>query len=430
MSIIYMIVRNHVLNVCRYILRREASQNKGLRTSKQLADLQDKQNALYCLIQNLHEVQLVYTPHVATLISETQPPPEATNTRPYASLPSEVLVKNIPLFLPSSLPSHIRALPELKEICNLERHLGEPQADDALAEIRHQRRVIQGLWLFKRLNVSGTGNRPNTRMITLYKRFSNKMDRAAQKYRVAWRALCILDPSGSWSERLKDLKSKDVSGPGRDPDDSTASNSRYEPSWIWLVWHSSSSGSEMHIGEDEFNESMHVEWAKARARMMRWKEELMLVQEEMRRVVAYHKWKADWWRERGSTRHHADQVISSGISGYAYKQADISMHMAEQCALHWLPHLKLQGIMLPWGVAYEHLLVKPRGLTGGPDEVLGDATGDIDYVEDLDDNGNETEGEDEHEADEDDYFELDDNLLVMFLSVQLYFFLISFLPSH
>ena len=115
-----MIVRNHVLNVCRYILRREASQNKGLRTSKQLADLQDKRNALYRLIQNWREVQLVYTPHVATLISETQPPPEAMNTRPYASLPSEVLVENIPLFLPSSLSSHIRALPELKEICNLE----------------------------------------------------------------------------------------------------------------------------------------------------------------------------------------------------------------------------------------------------------------------------------------------------------------------
>jgi hypothetical protein len=307
------------------------------------------------------------------------------------------------------LPSHIRALPELKEICNLERRLREPQADDALAEIRRQRRVIQGLWLFKRLNVSGTGNRPNTRMIGLYKRFNNKTDRAAQKYRVAWRALGILDPSGSWSERLKELKSKDVSGPGRDPDDSTASNSRYEPSWIWLVQHSSGSGSEMHIGEDEFNESMRVEWAKARARMMRWKEELMLVQEEMRRVIAYHKWKADWWRERGSMRHHPDQVISSGISGYAHKQADMSTRMAEQCALHWLPHLKLQGIMPSWGLEYEHLLVEPRGSTCGPHDVLrDDATPDLDYVEDLDDNDNETEVEDEHEGDENDYFELDD----------------------
>ena len=33
--------------------------------------------------------------------------------------------------------------------------------------------------------------------------------------------------------------------------------------------------------DEEFNDSMHVEWAKSRARMMRWEEELLLVQEEM-----------------------------------------------------------------------------------------------------------------------------------------------------
>jgi hypothetical protein len=121
-------------------------------------------------------------------------------------------------------------------------------------------------------------------MLGLYKRFNNKTDRAAQKYRVAWHALSTLDPGGSWAERLKELKPKDVSGTGRDPDDSTASNSRYNPSWIWLVQRvgqSSGSGSESHISEDEFNENMRVEWAKARARMMRWKEEWLLIQEEM-----------------------------------------------------------------------------------------------------------------------------------------------------
>ena len=186
------------------------------------------------LIQTWRKVQLIYTPHVATLISQTQPPHEVTNMAPYASLPSEVLAENLQLFLPSSLPPPIRTLPELKDICSLERRLREPQADDALAEIRRQHRVIQGLWLFKRLNVSGTGNRPNTRMLGLYRRFNNKTDRAAQKYRVAWHALSTLDPGGSWVERLKELKPKDVSGPGRDPDDLTASNSCYEP-WVDLA---------------------------------------------------------------------------------------------------------------------------------------------------------------------------------------------------
>jgi len=162
---------DHILNICRYLICCKASQKKGLRTSKQLADLQDKQNALSRLIQNWREVQLVYIPHVATLLLQPQSPPDAT-----ASSPPGVLAKNIPLLLPSSLPPHICALPELKEICKLERRLREPQADDTLSEVRHQRRIIQGLWLFKRLNVSGTGNRPNTRMLSLYQRFNNKTD--------------------------------------------------------------------------------------------------------------------------------------------------------------------------------------------------------------------------------------------------------------
>ena len=62
----------------------------------------------------------------------------------------------------------------------------------------------------------------------------------------------------------------------------------------------SGSESETQIHEAEFNQSMHVEWAKARVHMMRWKEELMLIQEEMRHVIVHHKWRADWWRQHAS----------------------------------------------------------------------------------------------------------------------------------
>ena len=122
----------------RYLLRYEVSQTKGQRTSKQLADVQEKRNALHCLIQNWREIQLVYTPHVALLLSEISPPPETTTTTTNA-LPS-TLPENIPLYLPSALPPHIRALPDLQAICHLEKRLREPMADDALAEIRHHRR--------------------------------------------------------------------------------------------------------------------------------------------------------------------------------------------------------------------------------------------------------------------------------------------------
>ena len=229
----------------------------------------------------------------------------------------------------------------------------------------------------------------------------------AQKYRVAWRALSIFDPDGSWSRRLKELKPKDISSPGRDPDDSMASNSHYELSWIWLVQHMmhlSPAQSEMHIREDEFNQSMCVKWAKARARKMRWKEELMLIQEEMRRVIVFHRWKADWWRDRASVQTHDDQVVLSGISGYAHKQADICVCLAEQCAHHWLPPLKASGISPLWGLDYEHLLPVS---SDGKDETFHSTTLDIDG-EDLDDEGDEIEGQEEHEVDKNIYFELDD----------------------
>ena len=79
---------------------------------------------------------------------------------------------------------------------------------------------------------------------------------------------------------FKELKREDISGPGKDPDNT--SNSHYQPSWIWLVPHVIDPGNtETMIGEDEFKETMHVESSKAWAWMCQWTEELLIIQEEM-----------------------------------------------------------------------------------------------------------------------------------------------------
>ena len=96
----------------------------------------------------------------------------------------------------------------------------------------------------------------------------------------------------------------------------------------------------------------------------------------------------------------------SGISGYAHKQADICVCIAEQCAQHWLPHLKAKGVVPSWGLDYEHLLVESQE-SWNSSEPLGNTTQDLD-IEDLDEDSNVTEGEEEVEVDEMDYFELDD----------------------
>ncbi|KDR65055.1 hypothetical protein GALMADRAFT_217693 [Galerina marginata CBS 339.88] len=373
MSLSAFLIAGFELEDSQYLIRREASQMKGNKTSKQLADLQEKRNALHRLLQNWREAQLVYTPHVALLLSRPPSAPNTTTPLPSSSTlsPSEALPENMPLFLPSSLPVHIRALPELKAICQLERRLREAQAEDALAEVRRQRRVIQGLWLFKRLNVSGTGNRPNTKMITLYKCFNKKTERAAEKYRSAWRALCVLNPGGSWSTRFKELKKEDISGPGKDADDT--SNSRYLPSWILLV-----------------------------------------PREEMRRVIVYLRWKADWWRERSALRGHLDTSILSGVSGYAHKQASICLRIAERCAVHWLPQLENKGLKPVWAADYAHLVnrvsVSETGVddTERSEDVVLELDGECEDEDSIDVEGYEDGINVEADVDDDDDFDFGD----------------------
>jgi hypothetical protein len=202
-----------------------------------LADLEETRTSLRNRIRQWRQVQLVYTPSVAPLVVESlaaSSSVEALATSPNVDdvLPMEP-AESIPLYLPSSLPEHIRQLPELATLLEKERRLRVAQAEDALAEIRHQRRIISGLWQFKRFNIDGTGNRACTRIRALYNRFNLRTQRHAECYRAARRALLILDPDGSWQSHLKDLKDGDIRGPGKENNES--GNGRFELSWIWMV---------------------------------------------------------------------------------------------------------------------------------------------------------------------------------------------------
>lgn len=70
-----------------------------------------------------------------------------------------------------------------------------------------------------------------------------------------------------------------------------------------------------------------LEWSKAYARRARWNEEVLLLQEEMRRVLEFLKWKCRDWLRKSS-----EQVTSSlascplqleGLRAYACRQANV-----------------------------------------------------------------------------------------------------------
>jgi hypothetical protein len=68
---------------------------------------------------------------------------------------------------------------------------------------------------------------------------------------------------------------------------------------------------------------VRVEWSKAKARLERWTEEVALLREEQRRVLAFLNWLENTWTDRADGSHLVciDLALSAGLQGYALKQA-------------------------------------------------------------------------------------------------------------
>ena len=97
---------------------------------------------------------------------------------------------------------------------------------------------------------------------------------------------------------------------------------------------------------------MRSEWAQTHARMCRWKEELLIIQEEMHRVLAFFEWRSMWWLNQANRRQNLECSVKSGIKAYAYKQSSLCLQMAARCAGFWLPVMKKHGIIPAWGSKY------------------------------------------------------------------------------
>lgn len=68
---------------------------------------------------------------------------------------------------------------------------------------------------------------------------------------------------------------------------------------------------------------LRIEWCMARARAMRWSEEVLLLREEMRRVLAFFDWHASWWEGRAALHENLTPQMAEGMNAYARKQAHL-----------------------------------------------------------------------------------------------------------
>lgn len=236
-------------------------------------------------------------------------------------------IENVRLALPSEIsPSH-RSLVCSARIQEMERRLREAQCRDALQDIRNKLHTIDHLYRYKKLNVRHQG--PNTRARSDIAGQDKRKLQAVQKYRRARQAKLALSGHGAWETELRVLNDNDIRALEEDDPNSIAAQKKRKQSgnksvpaegrrtisWIWRASDTEGSGGMV--------DSLRVEWLKARARVMRWQEEVKLLPEEMRRVLVSHHHSENTWLSRAHARTNVDPALREGLVAYAHKQSNM-----------------------------------------------------------------------------------------------------------
>jgi len=265
----------------------------------------------------------------------------------------------VKLWLPSQLDAAERESLCSHGVIASERELRFGQLHDALEDLRRARRVRRGLLTFHKIQLAGEGNKTQTKSRSIVRSVEERIERSTHRYRTARNALLQLDPTGSWQDLYRALRDQDNRGPGKEPDEAVTSDGKYVPSWIWLSGSNANAvdSAQSTVTAEEVNEDMRVEWAQCIARADRWEEEVLLLQEEMRRVVNFLEWRSKDWTSKANARAGTTtSEVSSGLSAYAHKQAFILHNLAIRFCQLW--HSKLISLSLSHAWAADFLNVR------------------------------------------------------------------------
>jgi hypothetical protein len=278
------------------------------------------------------------------------------------------------LWFPSKLPDEARHQVCALDLPSIEDKLRTAQCYDALESIRHTLKIKSRLIKFKNKNLRG--QREGLRSRAIIDRVHEKARAAAAKYRSARAAKFMLLGPGGWENDLRVLVDADIRAyqdPNPSPkkrgrqgtieDDHVASNTEYDfedaietedfsllpenrdrrdgtgetrrtLSWIWLT---------AATNPEEGDDILQIEWAKSRARAARAAEEILLLKEEMRRVIEFLRWKSEWWMSRVGERLPTED-LTEGLRAYACKQSLLQKRLAEHFQSIWMGPLQDSSI--------------------------------------------------------------------------------------
>ncbi|KAJ7152150.1 hypothetical protein C8R43DRAFT_1127232 [Mycena crocata] len=329
---------------------------KKAATTYQELHFQRRRNALGRKIDRFRELQDIYMPGLRDELTTEQLAVLTGNAKKE--------VESIKLYLPSALETdQKRANACAPGVADIEERLRFVEAGDALEELRRGLRMRTVTNCFKVKNV--TGQRANTRAQGIQHQIDVRIHASKLRYRYSREVYGRLaGPDGRWAEELRVLEDDDVRAlneramSAQEKADEerlrdggflnevavggvaaagvvVMGEGRRLLSWIWCTGSGNKGDSEHSAAASE---ALRVEWCKARARATCWREEVILLEEEMRRTIASMQWKARLWEERANGRAEDDTVSSElqeGLAGYAWEHVATMERRAEVLEKLW-----------------------------------------------------------------------------------------------
>ncbi|KAJ7848834.1 hypothetical protein B0H14DRAFT_2356572 [Mycena olivaceomarginata] len=238
------------------------------------------------------------------------------------------LAEDVPLMLPSSLSEEERGNGGcVSGVLEIEDSLRGAQCRTALPRLRNQLHIKSRLLFYKKHNSRGQAK--NTRSRTIVARNETKIRLHSEKFQMAWQArLRIAKGDKAEERRMQREREEELPAIAEDDDDEMVTRggeNMREISWIWTM--AGTAGT-----DEELEDALRIEWAKAWARSRRWTEEVRLLEEEWRRLPVTYAYRERQWVDRAVTVPTGDIefAVAEGKVAYATRQADMYRELAER----------------------------------------------------------------------------------------------------
>ncbi|KAJ7205080.1 hypothetical protein C8J57DRAFT_1259097 [Mycena rebaudengoi] len=233
-----------------------------------------------------------------------------------------IAAEAVKLWMPHKVPDSTCSIVCVVGLCGTETRLRVAQCQNALSTLRTRLHAKRHFISYRNANVAGQVQ--STKVATLIGQIGERVDMAAAKYRKGRDALVALNGGEAHVPQFRELHADDIrlNGDWGESDGAARKKLAMIGAGRGLA-HRGTSRGHRNGALDELEQhlhALHVEWE---ARKTHWVEEVMLLQEEMKRVLRYLTWEAVWWEGWGELRTGVNSAMQSGLRGYAAKQAQL-----------------------------------------------------------------------------------------------------------